>query len=100
MLGSVGVALYRSGIAGALPQGVPAEAAAAAEDTLGAAAHVAAQLPAPVGGELLTVAREAFVTGMQVTSFSAGCVAVVIAVVAAVALRSTEPAPEPKPCPA
>jgi len=100
VLGSVGVALYRSGIAGALPQGVPAEAAAAAEDTLGAAAHVAAQLPAPVGGELLTVAREAFVTGMQVTSFSAGCVAVVIAVVAAVALRSTEPAPEPKPCPA
>jgi len=100
VLGSVGVALYRSGIAGALPQGVPAEAAAAAEDTLGAAAHVAAQLPAPVGGELLTVAREAFVTGMQVTSFSAGCVAVVIAVVAAVALRSTEPAAEPKPCPA
>lgn len=115
VLGSIGVALYRGGIAGALPAGVPAEAAAAAEDTLGGAARVAAELPAPVGGELLGVAREAFVTGMQVTSFAAGCVAVVIAGVAAVALRHARPAdhaepaepaepvgsgPRPEPCPA
>lgn len=94
VLGSVGMALYRGGIAGALPAGVPAEAAAAAEDTLGGAAHVAAQLPPEVGGELLAVARESFVTGMQVTSVAAGAVAVVIAVVAAIALRDTTTAPE------
>ncbi len=40
-LGSVGVAIYRSGVQDGLPAGVPAEAAAAARDTLGGAVSAA-----------------------------------------------------------
>jgi DHA2 family multidrug resistance protein-like MFS transporter len=94
-LGSVGVAIYRSGLADGLPAGVPAEAAHIARDTLGGAVSVAGQLPADTGTALLGVAREAFVAGLQLTSVAAAVVAGVIAVVAAVALREpAEPAAE------
>ncbi len=41
--GSIGVAIYRSGVADAIPAGIPPEAAAAAQDTLGGAVEVAGQ---------------------------------------------------------
>ena len=88
-LGSVGVALYRGGIAGGLPADVPAEAARAASDTLGGAVLAAAALPEPTATALLGVAQQAFVTGLQVTSAAAGVIAAVVAVVAAVALRES-----------
>jgi DHA2 family multidrug resistance protein-like MFS transporter len=94
-IGSIGVAIYRSGIAGGLPADVPADAADAASDTLGGAVTVAAQLSPQAGAELLGVAREAFVTGLQVTSAAAGLLAAVTAVVAAVALRRTPQPEEP-----
>ena len=53
VLGSVGVASYRSGVAAGLPAGVPAELAAAARDTLGGAVSVAAELPGPTADALL-----------------------------------------------
>jgi MFS transporter, DHA2 family, multidrug resistance protein len=88
MLGSIGVALYRSGVANELPDGVPASAAAAARDTLGGAVGVARELPEPVGAALLQAAREAFVLGMQVTSAISLVVAIGVAVLALVALRN------------
>ena len=45
LLGSIGVAIYRSQLASGLPASVPPEAAAAASDTLGSAMEVAGQLP-------------------------------------------------------
>ena len=45
IMGSVGVAIYRGELADRLPATVLPEAAAAARDTLGSAAEVAAQLP-------------------------------------------------------
>jgi DHA2 family multidrug resistance protein-like MFS transporter len=87
ILGSIGVAIYRNGVAQGLPAGLPAEAAAAARDTLGGAVGVAADLPEAAGAALLAAAREAFVQGMHLTSALAALVAVGIALVAIVMLR-------------
>ncbi|HEV7470821.1 MAG: transporter, family, multidrug resistance protein [Pseudonocardiales bacterium] len=90
VLGSIGVAVYRSGVSAGLPTGVPDEAAQAARDTLGGAVGAAARLPGPAGTELLAEARTAFVDGLQLTSAIAAGIAAVLAVVAAVALRSVQ----------
>ena len=95
VLGSIGVAIYRADVAAGLPPGVPATAAAAARDTLGGAVAAAAELPGTVGAALLDVAREAFVAGMHVTSAIAVVLAVAVAGVALVALRSTGVPPAP-----
>ncbi|MGH2450437.1 MAG: MFS transporter [Candidatus Limnocylindria bacterium] len=87
ILGSVGAAIYRSGVAMTLPAGLPAEAAAAARDTLGAARGVASQLPEGVGAPLLDAARVAFVQGMQVAAAISVVVALGVAVLALFALR-------------
>jgi MFS transporter, DHA2 family, multidrug resistance protein len=87
ILGSIGVAIYRAGLAERLPAGVPSQASAAARDTLGGAVGVAQQLPAGVGAALLAAARESFTTGLQVTAGISAVVAVGIAVVATVMLR-------------
>jgi MFS transporter, DHA2 family, multidrug resistance protein len=111
ILGSIGVAIYRAGLADALPAGVPAQAAAAARDTLGGAVAVAARLPAGAGAALLAASREAFTTGLQVTAGISAVVAVGIAVLATVMLRDvprtsaaapaepSAPAAEPEPAP-
>jgi DHA2 family multidrug resistance protein-like MFS transporter len=87
ILGSIGVAIYRAGLADSLPAGVPSQASAAARDTLGGAVGVAHQLPADLGAALLAASREAFTTGLQVTAGISAVVAVGIAVVATVMLR-------------
>jgi DHA2 family multidrug resistance protein-like MFS transporter len=94
VLGSVGVALYRDRLTDALPAGVPAEAGAAARDTLGAAVEVAARLPGRAGPALLDTAQSAFVAGMQLTAVIAAVIAFGLSVLAAVALRP-RPAPAP-----
>jgi DHA2 family multidrug resistance protein-like MFS transporter len=90
VLGSIGVAVYRSGVSAGLPAGVPDEAAQAARDTLGGAVGAAARLRGPAGTELLAAARAAFVDGLQLTSAIAAAIATVLAVVAAVVLRSVD----------
>ena len=88
VLGTIGVAIYRGGVQAGLPEGVPAHLAEAAEDTLGGAAGVAAQLPPAAGRALLDAADAAFVSGLQLTSAFAAVIAAGLAVLAAVALRS------------
>ncbi len=80
VLGLIGVAIYRSRIAEELPAGVPADVAAAARDTLGAAVEVAATLPPAAGEALLRSAQSAFVEGMQVACLISVVVSVVVAV--------------------
>ena len=87
ILGSIGVAIYRAGLADSLPTGLPSQASAAARDTLGGAAGVAHRLPADLGAALLDASREAFTTGLQVTAGISAVVAVGIAVLATVMLR-------------
>ena len=97
ILGSIGVAVYRSRLADALPAGVPGRAAAAARDTLGGAVGVTQQLPGGVGAALLAAAREAFTVGLQVTAAISAVVAVGIAVGATVLLRDVRGAAQAAP---
>lgn len=90
ILGSIGVALYRSEIARSLPAGVPAEAAEIARDTLGGAVSVAGQLPGSVGSTLLTVAQGAFLQGMVVAAIISMVIAVIAAIVSFFLLRNVK----------
>jgi DHA2 family multidrug resistance protein-like MFS transporter len=94
VLGSIGVAVYRSEVTAALPAGVPSEAVQAVRETLGSAAAVADQLPGTAGAALLDAARSAFTTGMHTAAIAAAAVMAVAAVVSALVLR-TVPAPPP-----
>jgi DHA2 family multidrug resistance protein-like MFS transporter len=89
LLGSIGVAIYRGQVAADLPPDVPADAAAIATDTLGGAVGVATQLPADTAAAVLDVARGAFVTGMQITTGIAAGIAIGLAILAVIALRSS-----------
>jgi DHA2 family multidrug resistance protein-like MFS transporter len=87
ILGSIGIAVYRSALADAVPAAVPPEQAEVARDTLGGATEVAAQLPGEVGASLLDTAREAFTQGLQVTAVTGAVVLAGLAVLTAVVLR-------------
>jgi MFS transporter, DHA2 family, multidrug resistance protein len=87
ILGTIGTALYRGQVADGIPPGVPPDTAEAARDTLGGAVAAAEQLPDPLAGELLDVAREAFTQGLQVAALSSAVIAAATAVMGAVLLR-------------
>jgi MFS transporter, DHA2 family, multidrug resistance protein len=87
VLGSIGIALYRSGMADVVPAGVAPEAAAAARDTLGGAVGVAVRLPADLGAALLDAARASFTQGLHAAAAVSVAVAVGLAIVVAVRLR-------------
>jgi MFS transporter, DHA2 family, multidrug resistance protein len=91
ILGSIGIAIYRSQVTDALPADVPAPAATAASDTLGAAVATAEQLPEPMATTVVSIAQEGFVHGMQLTAWIAAAVALAIAGVAVLALRRVPP---------
>ena len=97
ILGSIGIAIYRSDVANGLPTGVPAEAATIARDTLGGAVGVAGQLPGQLGTAVLEVAREAFVQGMQVAAGISAVMAIAVAILAVVVLRNMTPGGGPGP---
>jgi DHA2 family multidrug resistance protein-like MFS transporter len=88
ILGSIGTAVYRGGLADGLPQGIPAEAAEVARDTLGGAVGVAAQLPGQIGTALLDVARTSFVQGMHTVAGIAAAIAIIAAIVGLTVLRN------------
>ena len=94
LLGSIGVAIYRGGLANSLPGGVPAQAANAASETLGGAVGVAGTLPAGISDALLVAARAAFVDGMHVAAAIAAVVGLALATFAFFTLRD-EPAAQP-----
>ena len=82
VLGSVLASSYASGMDGAV-SGLPADAAAAASDSVGAAHVVAAQVG---GSDLVAAANQAFVEAMGTTASIAAAVAIVGALIAAVFL--------------
>ena len=87
ILGSIGVAVYRSVMTGGIPIGVPPEAAAVAKATLGGAVVIAARLPDHLGVELLGTAREAFAQAFELTVAISAAMALMMAPVAVVLLR-------------
>jgi DHA2 family multidrug resistance protein-like MFS transporter len=91
IMGSVGVAIYRSELADRLPAAVPSDVVAAARDTLGSAAAAAAQLPDQLGAAVLAAARSAFVVSMQLSSAIAAGIGLAVAVLALATLRHQQP---------
>ena len=95
VLGVVGTAVYRDQMAGGIPAGVPDQAAAVAQDTLGGAAAVAGELPDPLGAALLEAAREAFTHGLHLAATVSAAAALAFAVLVVVLLRGVRPTPPP-----
>jgi DHA2 family multidrug resistance protein-like MFS transporter len=90
ILGSIGTAIYRAQMDGAIPAGVPAEAREVARDTLGGAAGVAGQLPVDIGAALLDAAREAFLQGLHLTIFISVAVAAFTSVLVFARMRNMQ----------
>jgi DHA2 family multidrug resistance protein-like MFS transporter len=100
VLGSIGAAVYRGSMVGAVPAGVPRVAAESARSTLGGAMAEAGKLPDAVGGELISTAREAFLHSMELTAAICAVIAVATAILVVVMLRGVQvgtPAMEPEP---
>ena len=87
VLGSVGVAAYRSQLAASAPAGIPPADLAVARDTLGGALTVAGQLPGRLGTGLLEAARTAFTHGLNSAALGAAIVMVLASVASAVFFR-------------
>ncbi|MEV6951618.1 MFS transporter [Streptomyces sp. NPDC051183] len=83
VLGSLGTAVYRGDLAGQEP---------AVRETLGGAVATARQLGGPAGEQVLTLAREAFVHGMQYAAWGGTALLLAAAVLALSLLRGI-PAP-------
>ena len=95
ILGSLGTAVYRSGVAESVPAGIPAEVADAARDTLGGAVALAESLPRDLADVLVAAAQVAFVDALHLVAAVAAVLAVVTAILAAVALRKVPARDEP-----
>jgi MFS transporter, DHA2 family, multidrug resistance protein len=87
VLGSLGMAVYRSHVTAALPIGIPPQAAEAAQDTLGSVVALVGQLPNETGAALLAVARAAFAQALQLNAIIAAVVMAGLAIMTAVMLR-------------
>jgi DHA2 family multidrug resistance protein-like MFS transporter len=68
VLGSLGMAVYRSQVVAAMPPGISPEVAEAVQETLGAAVVAAEQLPDQLGAALLSSAQQAFVQALQLNA--------------------------------
>jgi MFS transporter, DHA2 family, multidrug resistance protein len=97
IFGSIGVAVYRSAMADAVPPEVPLEAAAAARATLGGALATARELPGSLGPELTDAARTAFIRGVRICAGISTAGALALALLPALLLRSVRPSSDPEP---
>ena len=87
MLGGLITAFYRGALV--VPDGIPADAAHAAKETLAGAYTAAQDLPAEIGDVLWQAASSAFGSGVLVTSLIGAALVVLAGVIAAVTLRKT-----------
>ncbi|WP_144877432.1 MFS transporter [Microbacterium sp. 1.5R] len=85
VLGGLITAFYRGALV--VPDGIPAEAARAASETLAGAYTAAAALPGELGDALWAAASAAFGSGVLVTSLIGAGLVVIAGVIAAVTLR-------------
>lgn len=66
-LGSLAMIIYRGALTGSIPQGVPAEAANAAMDSVGAAIAAAGRLPESLGAEMVQAIQASFTLTIQIS---------------------------------
>ena len=94
VIGSVGIASYRSRITDTMPEGVPPEAAATATTGIDGALGAASQLPDAVGASLATAAQQAFTSGLNTAGLISAVIAALAALIAATRLRHVRPTGE------
>ena len=94
VLGSIGVAAYRSDLAHSAAAGLPSAALDAARNTLGGALSVANHLPAQLSTQLVSAARTAFTHGLDTAALGAGSAMIVAAMLSALFFRGIEVVPE------
>jgi MFS transporter, DHA2 family, multidrug resistance protein len=87
ILGSIGTAVYRGGMAATVLVGVPPEAAEAARGTLGGALALAGRLPNGLGAQLVGTARSAFTQALELTALISAVVVLATAIAAAFLLQ-------------
>jgi DHA2 family multidrug resistance protein-like MFS transporter len=97
ILGSIGTAVYRTAMAHAPLDAVPALARAAARETLGGATAAAEGLAHPVAAQLLGASRAAFTHSLEVTATICAVVSALVALSAAMLLRRLQPSPAAPP---
>jgi DHA2 family multidrug resistance protein-like MFS transporter len=88
VFGSLGIAVYRGAMAGAVPADLPLAAAEAARGTLGGTVAIAEQLPVQLGAALVEAGRLAFIDGLQLTAAISAVGSLGLAVFILVALRN------------
>jgi DHA2 family multidrug resistance protein-like MFS transporter len=91
VIGSLVSSLYANDVEGSLT-GLPAQAQAGAEDSVGASTAIAAQLPPEAASGLLATTGEAFTQAMGIGLLVAAALAAVMAVLVARYLPAREPA--------
>jgi DHA2 family multidrug resistance protein-like MFS transporter len=90
VLGSIGVAVYRSDLTRTAPAGLPSPAVHASLNTLGGALGVAGHLPAQLEMQLISAARAAFTHGVDAAALGAAIAMLVAAVLSAGFFRGIE----------
>lgn len=90
-LGSVGAAVYQNHM-GELAPDIPADAAAKAQESVGAAISAAGELPAATSQALFDTAKEAFSSAVSVVGGVAAVLAVGLAILLSTMLRHVPPA--------
>ncbi len=94
IFGSIGVAIYRGAMSGAVTSAIPLDAASAAKDTLGGAIKAAGSLPGRLGTELVETARNAFTQGLHVAATISVIGSILLAVLVLTLLRTAKPGVE------
>ncbi|MBL8162846.1 MAG: MFS transporter [Anaerolineae bacterium] len=95
VLGSLGMAVYRTQLLAAMPTGISPELSHTVQETLGAAVVAAAELPDALAGELLNAARQAFVQGLHLNALIGLIGFTGLAILIATMLRHIRPHSEP-----
>jgi MFS transporter, DHA2 family, multidrug resistance protein len=94
VLGSIGVAVYRSDLTASAPAHLPSSALSAAQSTLGGALAVANELPARLGSDLADGARAAFTHGLDTAALGAAMAMVLAAACCARFFRDVQVVPD------
>ncbi len=95
LFGSIGVAVYRLGMADAIPAGTPAAVAEAARATLAGAVDSARTLSPQAAARVTEAARTAFVRGIQLCAAISTVGSLALAALALIALRRAPGGAEP-----
>ncbi|PRZ32744.1 DHA2 family multidrug resistance protein-like MFS transporter [Antricoccus suffuscus] len=91
VLGSIGVAAYKSHIADQIPTGLPADVHAAVSESFQGALAASLHLPGQLAGQVLGAARTAFVDGMTLATTVGAVILVAAAIFTVSALRRIGP---------